>query len=101
MAIIPRRRSEERALAERVPDPFSYLRNQINRVFDDIWGESWLAPRQEIAAGFWPQVHVTEMDKEIKVYTEIPGVDAKYIYVSIEDVIFTIKFYNKYNLKEN
>src|SRR2546427_598717 len=37
MAIVPWRRSEERSLAER--DPFSYLRNQINRVFDDFWGE--------------------------------------------------------------
>jgi len=38
MAIVPWRRSEERSLAER--DPFSYLRNQVNRVFDDFWGES-------------------------------------------------------------
>ena len=90
MAIIPRKRSEERALAERTSDPFGYLRNQINRVFDDFWGESWLAPRESFA-GFWPQVDVTETDKEVKVCAEIPGVDAKDIDVSVEDGTLTIK----------
>jgi len=99
MAIIPRRRSEERALAERVPDSFSYLRNQINRVFDDFWGESWLAPR-ETFAGFWPQVDVTETDKEVKVCAEIPGVDAKDIDVSVENGTLTIKGEKKYEQEE-
>ena len=36
MAIVPQRRSEERSLARRADDPFNYLRNQINRVFDDF-----------------------------------------------------------------
>jgi HSP20 family molecular chaperone IbpA len=67
MAIVPSRRSEERSLAEPGGDPLSHLRNQINRVFDDFWGESTLTPRREMAAGFWPQVDVTETEKEIKV----------------------------------
>jgi HSP20 family protein len=100
MAIVPSRKSEERSLAERGPDPFSYLRNQINRVFDDFWGESWLAPRHEIAAGFWPQVDVTETDKEIKVSAEIPGVEAKDIDVSVEDGMLTIKGEKKYEREE-
>jgi HSP20 family protein len=100
MAIVPSRRSEERSLAERAPDPFSYLRNQINRVFDDFWGESSLAPRHEIAAGFWPQVDVTETDKEVKVSAEIPGVEAKDIDVSIEDSMLTIKGEKKYEREE-
>ena len=66
MAIVPWRRSEEGSLAERAPDSFNYLRNQINRVFDDFWGEPWLAPRHEMAAGFWPQVDVTETEKKSK-----------------------------------
>ena len=92
MAIIPWRRSDQRWPAEREGDPFSYLRNQVNRVFDDFWGESWLEPRREMgAAGFWPQVDVTETDKEIKVCAEIPGVDPKDIDVSVEDGMLTIK----------
>ena len=100
MAIIPRKRSEESALAERTSDPFGYLRNEINRVFDDFWGESWLAPRESFA-GFWPQVDVTETDKEVKVCAEIPGVDAKDIDVSVEDGTLTIKGEKKYEQEEN
>ena len=100
MAIVPRKRSEERSLAERTPDPFSYLRNQVNRVFDDFWGESWLAPSREMAAGFWPQVDVTETDKEIKVSAEIPGVESKDIDVSVEEGMLTIKGKKKYEREE-
>src|SRR5205085_4956124 len=100
MAIVPQKRSEERALAERTSDPFSYLRNQVNRVFDDFWGESWLAPSREMAAGFWPQVDVTETDKEIKVSAEIPGVESKDIDVSVEEGMLTIKGKKKYEREE-
>lgn len=102
MPTIPSRRSEERSLAQRSGDPFSYLRNQINRVFDDFWGESWLEPRREMGvAGFWPQVDVTETDKEIKVCAEIPGVNPKDIDVSVEDGTLTIKGEKKYDREEN
>jgi HSP20 family protein len=77
-------------LAQSGGDSFSNLRSQINRVFDDIWGESWLEPRREAAAGFWPQVDVTETDKEIKVCAEIPGVDPKDVEVRVEDGVLKL-----------
>ena len=69
-------------------------------MFDDFWGEPWLAPR-ETFAGFWPQVDVTETDKEVKVCAEIPGVDAKDIDVSVEDGTLTIRGEKKYEREEN
>src|SRR6266705_1796788 len=100
MANIPRKNREERTLAARAGDPFGYLRHQINRWFDDFWGESWLAPR-ETFAGFWPQVDVIETHKEVKVCAEIPGVDAKDIDVSVEDGTLTIRGEKKYEREEN
>jgi HSP20 family protein len=100
MAIIPSKRSEERTLAERPGDPFGYLRHQINRVFDDFWGEPWLAPRETLAV-FWPQVDVTETDKEVKVCAEIPGVEAKDVDVSVEAGTLTIKGEKKYEREED
>lgn len=91
MASVPSRTNEERSLAQRGGEPLSRLRDQINRVFDDFWGDTWLAPRSEMAASFWPQVDVTETDKEIKVSAEIPGVEPRHIDVSIEDSMLTIK----------
>jgi len=100
MAIIPRKKGEERSLAERAPDSFSYLRNQINRVFDDFWGESWLAPRREMTAGFWSHVDVTETEKEIKVSAEIPGVEPQDIDLSLEGSTLMIRGEKKYEREE-
>ena len=100
MAIVPGRRSEERSLAQRGGDPLGHLRRQINCVFDDFWGESWLAPSREMGGGFWPQVDVTETDKEIKVSAEIPGVESKDIDVTVEDGMLTIKGEKKYEREE-
>jgi HSP20 family protein len=100
MAIVPSRKTEKRSLAEPGGDPLSHLRNQINRVFDDFWGESTLTPRREMGARFWPQVDVTETEKEIKVSAEIPGVEPKDIDVSVEDGMLTIKGEKKYEREE-
>ena len=100
MAIIPWRRSDQRWPAEREGDPFSYLRQQVNRVFDDFWGEPSLA-RGETWSGFAPQVDVTETDKDVKVCAEIPGVEAKDIDVSVEDGTLRIRREKKYEREEN
>jgi HSP20 family protein len=100
MAILPWRRSNQPWLAEREGDPFSYLRQQVNRVFDDFWGEPLLA-RGETWSAFAPQVDVTETDKDVKVCAEIPGVEAKDIDVSVEDGTLTIRGEKKYEREEN
>src|SRR5437870_12876365 len=100
MAIVSWSRKEDRSLAERGSDPFNYLRHQVNRVFEDFWGEPWLARGGEMVAGFAPQVDVTETDKEVKVCAEIPGADAKDIDVSVEDGTLTIKGEKKYEQEE-
>jgi len=100
MAIIPWRRSDQRWPAESEGDPFSYLRQQVNRVFDDFWGAPSLA-RGETWSGFAPQVDVTETDKDVKVCAEIPGVEAKDIDVSVEDGTLRIRGEKKYEREEN
>ena len=99
MAIVPSKRSDDRSLAQRGGHSFSHLRNQINRVFDDFWGESWLAPSREMPARFWPQVDITETEKEIKVSADIPGVEAQDIDVSVEDGMLS-KGEKKYEREE-
>jgi HSP20 family protein len=101
MAIIPWSRKEDRSLAERGGDPFSYLRHQINRVFDDFWGEPWLAPGRETTIGFEPQIDITETEEEVKVCAELPGVEAKDVDVSMEENTLTIKGEKKYEREEN
>lgn len=102
MAIVPWKKGEERSLAQRGgDDPFSDLRNRINRLFDDFWGEPSLGRREAGSGGVWPQVDVTETDNEIKICAEIPGVDAKDVDVGVEDGTLTIKGEKKYEREEN
>jgi HSP20 family protein len=100
MAISPSRKSNERALATRGSEPLMTLRNQINRLFDDFWGEPWLA-RSETFAGFSPQVDVTETDKEVKVCAELPGVEAKDVDVTVENDTLIVRGEKKYEREEN
>jgi HSP20 family protein len=101
MAIIPSTKSSERALATRGGDPLITLRNQINRLFEDFWSAPWLARGGEGFGGFWPQVDVTETDKEVKVCAELPGVDAKDVDVSVENGTLIIRGEKKYEREEN
>ena len=67
-------------------------------MFDDFWGEPWLAPQGE--TNFWPQMDVTETDNEIKISAEIPGVESKDIDVSVENGTLTIKGEKKHKHEE-
>lgn len=81
-------RGSRRELARR-EDPFSYLRSQLNRVFDDaITGRNWPA---ENGAIFAPQLDVTETEKEVQVCAELPGIESKDIDVNVTDDELTIR----------
>jgi HSP20 family protein len=85
--IIPWRRPRWE-LARR-EDPFTYLRSQLNRVFDDAFaGSNWPAQTGEM---FTPQLDVTETDKEVKICAELPGIESKDIDVTATDDELTIR----------
>ena len=82
------RRGAKRELA-RHNDPFTYLRAQVDRLFDDfVSGNQWLARGEQ---GYSPQVDVTETDKEIKVCAELPGIEAKDLEITVTDDALTIQ----------
>ena len=95
--IIPWRGSV-REVARR-DDPFTYLRSQLNRVFDDAMGlGNWPA---ETNAIFAPQLDVTETDKEIKVCAELPGIEAKDLDVNVTEDELTIRGEKRSERDEN
>jgi HSP20 family protein len=72
--------------------PFFTLQRQVNRLFDDIWrdfdtplvGHNGWSTR-------WPEVDVSESDKEIKVIADIPGLSEKDIEVTLRDGVLALK----------
>lgn len=72
-------------------DPFSLLRQEMNRIFDDFSRGFWLEPFRSKFDTFSPRVDVSETDREVKITAELPGMDDKDIDVSISKDMLTIK----------
>jgi HSP20 family protein len=84
---LPARRAEQ--------DPFRDLQRQMNRLFDDFFGDFPLAPRWSetglAAMEFSPRVDVSETEKEVKVSAELPGLDEKEVSVELDESTLTIR----------
>jgi HSP20 family protein len=73
-------------------DPFLALHREMNRMFDDIARSFGMAvPSRFGTNGTWPEVEVSETDKEVKVVAELPGLDQKDIEVSLVDGTLTLR----------
>jgi len=75
--------------------PFVTLHREMNRLFDDVFRGFELAPfgagdRLFDRANGWPNVEVSETDKEVKVAAEVPGLDEKDLNVELANGVLTI-----------
>jgi HSP20 family protein len=76
----------------REKDPFTLLRKEMNKVFEDFSQGFKLEPfGQRLVAGFQPKVNISESDKKITISAELPGMDDKDIDVSLSRNELTIK----------
>ncbi len=76
-------------------DPFRDFQRQMNRLFDEFFGEAPLAERERgpewAPAAFTPRVDVSETDAEVKVSAELPGMDEKDISVELQDDMLVLR----------
>ena len=76
-------------------DPFRDFQRQMNRLFDEFFGEAPLAERGRGAewapAAFLPRVDVSETGTEVQVTAELPGMDEKDIVVELQDDVLTLR----------
>lgn len=74
-------------------DSFLDFRRDMNRLFDDFFGELSLAPRWGAAApmAFSPRVDVAETDREVKITAELPGLDKKDIVVEMDNATLALR----------
>jgi HSP20 family protein len=81
-------------------EPFTSLRRDIERLFEDFsrdfdWGPPALAGMRMA-----PRVDVSETDTEIKIEAELPGVDEKDLEIVLSDGRLTIKGEKKQEKEE-
>jgi len=70
------------------------LHREMNRLFDDMFrgfgGTPFSQPRAFVGGG-WPNIEVSETEKEVKVCAELPGLEEKDINVELMNGILCIK----------
>lgn len=84
---------------KRVPDqvqettPFSSLQQRMDRLFDEFWQDSGMAPFRAPSgpwAAFSPSIDIIETDKTVEIQAELPGMDEKDIEVTLSGRTLTI-----------
>ena len=94
--LIPWNRSDNLALRHREDtNPFLSMHREMNRLFDDMYRGFEPAPFGTGGsfgrAVSWPNIELSETDKEVKVVAELPGLDAKDVDVELANGNLVIK----------
>ena len=95
--LIPWSRAENKAPAlYRDSDPFMALHREVNRLFDDVFrGFDQFSRFPSLTASRsswgWPNVEVTETDKDIRVTAELPGLEERDVEVTLDDDVLTLR----------
>ncbi len=92
--LLPWRKTESRDLAEQRESANSLqtFEQRMNRLFDDFFGRSWMAPSllDESWSAFRPRLDIMERDDALEISAELPGLDRKDIDVSLSEDMLTI-----------
>jgi HSP20 family protein len=74
--------------------PFLSLHREVNRLFDDVFrgfdGLSAFGRFPSLRPG-WPNVEISDTDKDIRVSAEVPGLEEKDIEVLLEDGVLVLR----------
>lgn len=85
-------------------DPFMTLHREMNRLFDDVFRGFDMAPFGSLSGAGrtmgWPQVEVSETDKNLRISAELPGMDEKDVEVLMQDGVLTIRGEKKSEIED-
>jgi HSP20 family protein len=75
-------------------NPFLSLHREVNRLFDDVFrgfdGLSTFGRFPSLRPG-WPNVEISDTDKDIRVSAEVPGPEERDIEVLLEDGVLVLR----------
>lgn len=74
-------------------NPFLSLHREVNRLFDDVFRGFELPSTlgRPPAWGGWPNVEISDSDKELRVTAELPGLEEKDVEVMLADGVLTLR----------
>jgi HSP20 family protein len=79
------------AVRKDADNPVAVLRHEVDSIFDNFFRGFGFDQLESSFPAFNPKVDVTETEKEIKIYAELPGMDEKDIEVCLEKDTLVIK----------
>ncbi|HEU4805513.1 MAG TPA: Hsp20/alpha crystallin family protein [Nitrobacter sp.] len=74
--------------------PFLSLHREMNRLFDDVFRGFELPSNLGRFSGLgvnWPNVEISDTDKEVRIIAEVPGLEEKDIELLLEDGVLTLR----------
>jgi HSP20 family protein len=85
-------------------NPFLALHREMNRLFDDVFRGFELSPFG-FDRGFdrtigWPNIEVSETDKEMKVTAELPGLEERDIELELANGVLVVKGEKKTEMED-
>jgi len=81
-------------------DTISSFRNEVDRLFDRFFDDSFLPMNSLFSTSSFPKVDVTDLKNQIVVNAELPGVDLNDLNVNLDGRILTIKGEKKQEKEE-
>lgn len=73
----------QRAVTRRDTNPFSFLQQEIDRLFDGV--------SRNMATTAMPSMDISETDKVIEITAELPGLEKKDVEINVTDDLLTIR----------
>jgi HSP20 family protein len=73
-------------------NPFLSLHRDVNRLFDDVFrGFEMPSGLGRLSGMSWPNVELSDTDKELRITAELPGLEEKDVEVVLEDGVLTLR----------
>jgi HSP20 family protein len=79
----------DRAVSRRESNPFSFLQQEIDRLFEGVTRGFPNFPA--FAGANLPRMDVAETDKAIEIEAELPGLETKDVQINLADNVLTIR----------
>lgn len=76
----------QRTVSRREANPFSYLQQEIDRLFDDVTRNM-----PGFSTAGMPSMDVSETEKAVEISVELPGLERKDIDLNVSDNLLTIR----------
>jgi HSP20 family protein len=93
--LIPWNRSRMSHLSRDVRDPLLTLHREMNRLFDDFFGQldltTTIGESHETSIASWPHVELNDTEKDIVLTAELPGMNEKDVDVVFADQALIIR----------